>query len=69
MAEQAKHIDMKSAEQLDYWAKTLDASAEELKAAVDAVGSDAAKVEEYLAAARNDVKPRQVPVKDKLPGK
>jgi hypothetical protein len=45
-----KRIDVHDANELRNWTKTLKVTPEQLKAAVDKVGTSAAKVREYLQA-------------------
>jgi hypothetical protein len=48
-----KNISMKEEHEVRYWTKALGVTKEQLQAAVDAVGSSAAKVREHLGTKSN----------------
>jgi hypothetical protein len=48
----AKKINVNEDYELDYWTKTLGVTRDELRAAVTAVGPDAAKVRAHLGVSR-----------------
>jgi len=57
-------IDLGGAHDMAYWVKALDTTPEKLRAAVQAVGTDAVKVTEYLKPDRNEQPPSSPQIPD-----
>jgi len=57
-------IDLGGAHDMAYWVKALDTTPEKLREAVQAVGTDAVKVTEYLKPNRNEQPPSAPQIPD-----
>ena len=57
-------IDLGGAHDMAYWVKALDTTPEKLREAVQAVGTDAVKVTEYLKPDRNEQPPSAPQIPD-----